>query len=218
MDDRAREFEAAVARRLDTLERENDRLKRRSTAAVATAGALLGLSVILLGVALTRGLGGGVADAVEARRFVLRDETGLQRGFFEVGERNTVRLVLRDTDGRERMRLALLPDGSPGLTLGDREGRPRAILGVLPDETSNLVFADAQGKTRAVLGLSANQSGTLVFADRAGDTRAAMGVDVRGAPELTLYEQVAAPTAPAMAVPAPDSAGEANGAAPDSTP
>lgn len=197
-----RELEAVLGRRVDALERENQRLKRYGTLVTAIVGGMLLLNAAMLGA--MRAQQGRVADAVEARRFVLRDGDGHVRGVLGVGSDGAARMVLQDRDGRERLRMALLADGSPGMSFTDREGRSRAVLGLLADETATLVFADRWGKTRAVLGLSPDESSTLVFADRSGETRVGLGVEADGNAGLTVFEKEPA-HAPESAAP-PDSA------------
>jgi hypothetical protein len=196
LDDVLREMEAVLLRRVDQVERENARLRRLAT--IFGAGLAVAL---LLPIALVFGRGGGdeVADVLQARSFVLRDENGVARGALEMARDGGVVLTLRDSDARDRARLSLLADGSPGLTFADREGRTRAVLGVLPDQTSTLVFADQSGRSRAVLGVTQDQSSTLVFADRFGETRVGVGVDGDGTPNVTLFEH----EAPAVSAPVP---------------
>ena len=186
--DLLREVEAVLMRRVERVERENQRLRRFVMMLAAGLAIVLALSAAML-VFSIGGFPGRVAEVVEAKRFVLRDESGLARGAFELTADGGSELVLRDRDARERVRLALLPNGSPGLTFADREGRARAVLGVLPDETSTLVFADQRGRSRAVLGLSPDESSTLVFADRFGATRVGVGVDPEGQPGVTIFEK-----------------------------
>lgn len=207
-EDLLREVEAVLMRRVEHVEKENQKLRRYLTYLGAGLAALAIAGVILFALAFSGG--GGVAETVEAERFVLRDASGIARGVFEIGNEGGARLVLRDADARDRLRLALLQDGSPGVTFADREGRPRAVLGVLPDETATLVFADAQGQTRAVLSLLSDESSTLVFADRSGVTRAGMGVNSAGDPNVTVFERQsgaadppAADTALVLPVPPP---------------
>lgn len=194
-EDLVRELEAMHNRRLELLERDNERLRRNGVMMLVAMLGMLALSVALLVTTSLRGRGGGVAEAVEARSFVLRDEDGHVRGVLGFSRDGGPRLMLQDRDGRERLRLTLLPDGSPGLSFTDREGRSRAALGFLSDETTMLVFADRWGRTRAVLGLSPDESSSLVFADRNGETRVGLGIEQDGSANLTLFEKEAAPAA-----------------------
>lgn len=195
--DLMREVEAVLVRRVEEVERENDRLKRRGVALMIGTGVALGLSALALAAGLARDSNDHVAGVLQAQKFVLRDSDGMIRGLLENTDNGGARFVLQDRDGRERMKLTLLSDGSPGLTFADREGESRAVLGLLPDETANLVFADQAGRTRAVLGLSADESPTLVFADRNGITRLGMSVGPGGEPDFTLFEREQTGAAPA---------------------
>jgi hypothetical protein len=201
--DLVRELEAVLGRRVDDLEKENQKLKRNGTLMMgAVALMLLVTTVMLISMRISAG---SVAEVVEANRFVLRDGDGHIRALIGVNQDNAARIVLQDRDGRERLRMSLLPDGSPGVSFADREGRSRAVLGLLPDETSTLVFADRWGKSRAVLGLSSDESSTLVFADRNGETRVGVGVESDGTAGMTLFdrEPVRANGDPATVVDAP---------------
>jgi hypothetical protein len=203
--DSFRELEAVLGRRMDALTNENVAVKKQLRWALIGLGVVFFVTLVLAFLAAPRAA--GVAETVQSNQFVLRDQTGLVRGLWEIEQGSGPRLVLRDGDGRERIRLSLLSDGSPGVTLGDREGRPRVVLGLLPDGTTNLVFADAAGTTRAVLGHSSTEATTLVLADRAGFTRAGLVVDADGEGALTLYERDDQPTAaPSTEAPAPSPA------------
>lgn len=190
-EDRMREIEAAIARRLVKVERELATARRRGTVAGVTMALALLLAITALGAAFTNGFASGPHPVVETRRLVVSDASGLARAVVEVTDDRAARFVLRDTDGRERIRLALLRDGSPGVTVLDRDGRPRVVLGLLPDGSSNLVFGDAEGSTRVVLGTSGDDAASLALADADGVARATIGVSGDGAADFTLYETVA---------------------------
>lgn len=186
VEDLIREREVVIMRRVERLERENVQLRRQGRITLIGAALLLALSTGML-ISASR-QPNRVAEVIESKRFVLRDDNGHVRGVLALAPDGGTRFVLQDRDGRERLKLTLLSDGSPGVAFTDREGRSRAVLGVLPDETATLVFADRSGKTRAVLGLSPDESSTLVFADRTGETRVGLGVDTDGAAGLTYFE------------------------------
>jgi hypothetical protein len=185
--DVVREIEAVLGRRVDHLERENQKLRRNGGIIMGVGALMLLLTAVML-ISMSVG-SGGVADVVEANRFVLRDGDGHARAVIGLGQDGSTRMVLQDRDGRERLRMSLLADGSPGMSFADREGKSRAVLGLLPDETSTLVFADRWGKTRAVLGLSPDESSTLVFADRNGEARVGVGIEADGSAGMTLFER-----------------------------
>jgi hypothetical protein len=206
--DLIRELEAVLGRRVDELERDNRRLRRRSLLLGGGVMTALGFSAVLLFTAATSD--SRVADVIQANRFVLRDADGQIRGSFGLTPEGGSRMVLQDPTGRERMRMTLLADGSPGMSFTDSEGRSRVVLGFLPDETANLVFADRLGRTRAVFGLMPDESSTLVFADRHGDTRVGLGIDLNGSAGLTLLDAEGTPAATETSAGSP----EGNGADP----
>jgi hypothetical protein len=206
-EDLVREMEAAMARRIGQVERDNERLRRRVALLQVAAGVVLAAAALSVVFTVARGQPGYVADAVQARSFVLKGEDGSVRAVLGVTGQGVTRLVMQDRNGQARARLTLLPDGSPGLTFADRDGRARVVLGLLPDQSTNLVFADRERRTRAVLGLGSDDAMSLVFADPAGDTRLGLTVGPDGTPDFSLNERGAAP--------APDPV-PAEAAAPDS--
>lgn len=198
--ERLRELEAVTARRLDALERENERLRTRQRMHwVATAG-VLGVAAVTMLLMASRGSADYVAEKVQARQFVLRSPAGTERGLFEMTDDGDVRIALRDDAGRERLRLALLPDGSPGVTLSDTRGRTRAVIGALADGTTNIVIADRAGQTRLVLGQSAQDDVSLLMADAQGVTRAMLGLAPNGIADFSVFRpDASAPDATAEA-------------------
>jgi hypothetical protein len=195
--ERSREEQAARARpevmflnRLEILERDNRRLQRSANLAFIGIAVLLGLVVALVWVTGRHGMPGSTAQEVAARQFVLRDQQGILRGAWGLGEDGAVRLVLQDPTGHPRVKVSVLGDGTSGLSLSDSSGHPRAVFALLPDQTGSMAFADDAGKTRSVLGISADGSSNIVFADRSGSTRAGLGVDARGQSTFTLADRV----------------------------
>jgi hypothetical protein len=193
----SREEQAARARpevmflnRIENLERDNRRLQRSSSLSFIGMAVLLGLVVALVWVTGRHGLPGSVAREVAARQFVLRDQNGLLRGVWGMGDDGAVRLVLQDPAGRPRVKVSLLQDGTAGLSFSDSAGRARAVFALLPDQTGSVAFADESGKPRSVLGISADGSSNVVFADRSGSTRAGLGIDARGQSTFTLADRV----------------------------
>lgn len=206
-DDRLRETEALLMRRILQAERDAARLRAQQRVMLGSAVAALLLAGAALAVAFARTAPSRVAEAVEARRFVLRDAAGVVRATLATRPDGAARVLLLDRGGTPRLQLSLLPDGSPGLTLSDAQGRPSAVLGQLADRTTSLVLADPAGTTRAVLGYAPADGTSLVFAAEDGSTRAWMGVDRRGEGSLTLVE-TASPAEPLPAPPVdPEEAG-----------
>jgi hypothetical protein len=183
--DLVREMEAVLGRRIEALERQNDALRRNSRLML---GGLCLLLIAALAPHLPQPGEAAVAEVIEARRFVVRDQDGAARGVFGVHGDASVGLALTDHASQERLRFVLLPDGSPGLSFADPRGRSRVVLGLLPDQTASLVFADRDGRGRTVLGISADESSTLVFTDSYGFTRAGLGVNRLGMAEFTLVD------------------------------
>lgn len=213
-----RDVEEVLGRRMEMVERENQRLRRLNQYSLAGCALALGLSAAVLVVAGT-GRSAVQAQTVEAERFVLRSPAGDARGEWRMGEGGASELVLRGGNGKTQVKLGILADGSSGLSLADAGGSSRAALGLLPDQTTSLVFADRTGRTRAVLGYSPDGAMTLVFADRAGVTRAGLGVDATGRANLTLTEDQAAPEPePEVVAPAGEEAADPEAAEPGAAP
>jgi hypothetical protein len=182
------ELERGLSIRLEEQSRENRRLRRLWMGTVVTGALLLGLATALVIVSARHGLPGSVADVIEARQFILRDQNGAIRGTWSAGDKGSISLELLAPGSKAGLSLAVLEGGASGITVRDSAGRSRAILGLLPDQTVSLLLADEQGTTRTVLSLVRSGSSTLVFADRSGSAKVGMGVDARGQSTLTLPE------------------------------
>ncbi len=178
-----------LTRRLETVERDNRRLRRLGLMMLVGVGILLGLTTAIIVVASRHGLPGTVPQVAEARKFLLRDREGRIRGVWGTNEDGAAQLQIQDNAGRTRMRFTVQPDGASGLAFVDSANSSRIVVGILPDESANVVLADQGGKTRAVLGISPNGATTLVFADRGGVTKAGIGVDTRGLGTLNLVDR-----------------------------
>ena len=182
------ELERGLNIRIEELARENRRLRRLWMGTVVSGALLLGLATALLIVSARHGLPGSVADVIEARQFLLRDQSGAIRGSWSTGAKGSERLQLQAPGSKAGLSLAVLEGGASGITVRDSAGRSRAVLGLLPDQTVSLLFADENGTTRTVLSLVRGGSSTLVFADRSGSAKVGVGVDSKGQSTLTLPE------------------------------
>lgn len=203
-EDRFRDVEEALGRRIEQLEQENQRMRRITRTGLIGVGVAFGVSLVVLAVFGTGGSSALSADTVEATRFVLRDPGGREQGEWVAAQDGSSRFVLRDSDGRERLRLSLQPDGATGVSFTDDGGRARAALALLPDQTANLVFADRGGRTRAVLGYSPDEDAfRIAFGDGRGEERAWLGVAPSGQPGFSLTEDRPA-AAPAEAAGDPE--------------
>jgi hypothetical protein len=181
-----RRIEQVMLQRLELVERENRRLKRMSHLLLAGLAILLGLTTSLLVVFARQSM--AMAEVVQAKRFVLRDDEGLIRAVLGIQPDGSSRFALQDRDGQPRLQLTLLSDGSPGVALKDREGQNRAVLALPPDGMAQVVFADRYGNNRALLGLAADGVSSLILADSNGEPRAFLAVTADGTPDLMLYE------------------------------
>jgi hypothetical protein len=180
------ELERGLSIRIDELARENRRLRRLWMGTVVTGALLLGLATALVIVSARHGLPGTVADVIEARQFLVRDQSGAIRGTWGSSKDGALRLSLQPAGSKGGLSLSSLADGASGITVRDSAGRSRAVLGLLPDQTVSMLFADENGTTRTVLSLVRGGASTLVFADRSGDAKVGMGVDARGQSTMTL--------------------------------
>lgn len=126
----------SIVKRLESLERENRRMKR------AGAAALVGITaVVLLGQAVPP----EGTKAVEAQQFVLRDSDRKSRAVLAVGTDGSVGLGLSDSHGTARAWLSLGPQGSPSFALFDEDAKPRATLRLWPDGVPRLALNDQAG-------------------------------------------------------------------------
>ena len=208
-------LEAAVLRRLEEFERENQRLRRLGIYVLGAVGALLGLAAAFVVVAARHGMPGFVPLVTESRRFVVRDVEGRIRATLGTNTEGSSQFMLQDEAGRERLRMSVLPDGGAGVAFVDSTGRSRMVLGLLPDQSASVVLADGGGKTRTVLNLSPNGASTILFADKGGTARAGLGVDARGVGTFTLVDRAGGDlTAPQETSPEPP----ADNAAPPTAP
>jgi hypothetical protein len=195
------EFERGILSRVETVERENRRLRRLWVSSLISIAVLLGLATALVIVSARHGLPGTVADVIESHQFLLRDADGMVRGAWGTLPDGTMRLSLQAPGSKAGVTLTALKSGASGLTFSDSSGRSRGVFGILPDETLSLTFGDRTGMTRTSLGLNPEGSATLVFADRSGAMRAGIGVDSRGAGTFSVVDRPGAQSAAPEAAP-----------------
>jgi len=116
-----------LARRLDHLERENQRLKRLG------ALALIGLAALVI---MGQATSAPVANTIEAERFILRDASGNARASLGVRPDGTAALALADDTHQERAVFTVTAQGLAAVELSERSGRLRAGLAVRPRQAS----------------------------------------------------------------------------------
>ena len=100
-----------LARRLDRLERENQRLKRLG------ALALIGLAALVI---MGQATSAPVANTIEAERFVLRDASGHARASLGVRPDGTAALALADDTHQERAVFTVTAQGLAAVELSER--------------------------------------------------------------------------------------------------
>ena len=145
----------AVLERLETLEKQNRRLKQ----AVA-------LFMIFVSSLVLMSAAGHKGRTVEAQQIALKDEAGNTRAI--LGMRSAgPGLALYDGNGDKVQALLTVLSTGPVLGLYDADGTARVLLGVTP-KGATLTFNDPEGKLRAEMGFSA-EAAHVTFFDRDGN-------------------------------------------------
>jgi hypothetical protein len=131
-----------------------------------------------------------VQAAVEARRFVLRDARGQQRGPPEIGSNETAFLTLSDTTGRARAIVGASDDGA-SVALMDGAGRPRFWVSAQPEPV--LLLYDRACETRASFRLGAERDQpVLELGDDKKNPRLRVQIGPDGAPAVELRDETGA--------------------------
>jgi hypothetical protein len=167
--------------RLDRLERSNRSLARAVQR--HRLGGLVGLAV--LGVLFLTGAV-SIPETLEARHFVLRDQSGKMRAALGMRPDGTPGLAFFEKDGRVRLSLDLGPDG-PAVHLMNGIGKPQAALAMRPDGTPGLGLFDPAGQVRVSLDLYKNGLPAINLYGEQGLLRAALAVRPDGSPGLGLF-------------------------------
>ena len=134
-----------IEERLENMEREMRRVKRRNRWLLGTilliVGGLIAPWVFETTAIRARSKEVGTVKEIRARSFVLEDEKGDVRAGLIVDKDGSPGLRLYDENGETR---AALKDG-PGLSLYDENGKTRATLGVVKGGPG-LVLLDENGQ------------------------------------------------------------------------
>jgi hypothetical protein len=145
--------------RLENLEKELARVKRRSRWLLAMV--LLGVGLVVLAAAwmgtAEKAVAGNAAKAptiIRANAFIVEDENGKIRAALSGVEKDGHGLFIYDDQLISRAGLINTKDG-PRLVLGDENHKTRAGLGVTKDGPS-LLLSDENDKVRAGLGVTKN--------------------------------------------------------------
>ncbi|MFQ5532955.1 MAG: hypothetical protein ACE5EP_03785, partial [Candidatus Methylomirabilales bacterium] len=153
-----------LARRLDRVERQNQRLMRIGAVALTGIAAM-----VLMGQATP------VVKEVEAERFVVRDASGNRRGVLGVGSDGVPTLALVGAEAKSQLVLLVGPRGRPALWFHDKTGTRRIVLGTLADGSPRLAFFDNAGKRRIIVDTLADGSGGVYLLDPDEKPRATLG-------------------------------------------
>lgn len=171
--------------RLDQLEKELARTKRRNRRLIPVAVLAIGLVWILGPKVAPAKLDGTVHDEIQAKKFVMVDESGKTRAMLSV-LKSQPGLCLYSEKGEARVMLGVLDDGEPGLSLNHEKNIPGALLSVTKDGPILEMF-DENGKPSVRLHSTKDDSGLSVHNKKA-EARVALGM-VEGTPRLGLYNE-----------------------------
>lgn len=173
-----------LMQRLEALERTNREIEGR-----LRKWRRVGLG--MLGFALTAGLAGAAAQkamTIEAREFVLRDDTGAMRAALSIRPDGTPGFGLFDRSGQVRLSFDLNADGQAGLNLHDDMGTLRAAVAMRPDGTPGIGLFGANGQVRASLDVGRDGSSGMNVYDDGGTLRAAVAMRPDATPAIGLFD------------------------------
>jgi hypothetical protein len=163
-----------LAARLDQMERERRRARRRAALACVGAFCLLGMGA------------DPTTDRLFARTFAVVDLAGNLRGTFGVGPDGMPSLALMDKAKRVRLMIAVGTDGTPAVTLVDRDQSPRALLS-LAENAPGFTLMDPGGKGRLYAGLNPDDHSPFLKLMDANDTvRIEADLEKDGSPGFVL--------------------------------
>ena len=167
-----------IEERLENIERELGRQKRRNRWLL---GAVLVIAVISI-IALAQMA--GTSKQIRARSILIEDEKGQRRAWLGV-DNDGPTLSLWDENGETRA-ILVVGKGGPGLVLSDEKGRRRAAMSVVAD-IPGLALSDENGKGLALLAVIAGKP-CLSLGDEKGQDRASLNVRKEG-PTLILRDE-----------------------------
>jgi len=179
--------------RLENLERELARTKRRNRWLVAVVGlAVVGLILAWTWNKTTATVQaqavGGAEKVIRANAFILEDENGKTRARLGLGLNNAgpVALDLFDENGKDRVEL-VADMYEPRIRLYDEKGKARAWLRVGKDGSPSLDLRDENGEIRAMVSLD-EYGACLHLSDENGKIRAWLRV-LKDGPSLLLSDE-----------------------------
>jgi hypothetical protein len=147
-----------VEQRLAELQRSNWRLRMTIGALALVGGALITMAQA----------SPNSSERVEARQFVLLDESGKVRAVLGSTPDGAIGLNLDDATGRTRLTLDVDYAGSPGLDLFDQDRKRRAIFSLGQHGEPGAGLYDAEGKLRTSLDIPGADTPGLAFYHEGG--------------------------------------------------
>lgn len=124
-----------------------------------------------------------VADEINARAVVIRDEAGRMRGWLGTAMEGT-RLVVFDESGQQKAGFGLTANNLPAMALFQATDKPMMVLGVEPGNWPSILLYDMAGHRRAALSAQDDWS-SIFFFDKNEKRRAGIGyVESGGAVNL----------------------------------
>jgi hypothetical protein len=125
-----------MLRRLESLEKENRRIKR--IGALALFGAV---ALVVMGQAEP----GNVGKVIEAERFVVRDSSGSVSAVLGVIPNGNMGLEIRDKNGKAGLALSMGVSRNPALRLDGQDGKTGIALGIRSNNTPGVEFYGKDG-------------------------------------------------------------------------
>jgi len=152
----------------------------------------VGLSVLWL----TSEYCGGFGDAdrgdhaeVRARRFVLIDASGKERGEFSMTPGGKPALRIWDRKATVSATVEIDPRGMPRVALQQTDGKPLIEFGVLAKEHPVFLMHDGTGVRRVGFVVADQQEVAALLYDGSGERRLRVGLDDDGNPQLVLRDK-----------------------------
>ena len=178
-----------IEERLENMERELGRIKRRNRwllgAILLLVGGLVAAGAFKTMIAPAQTQGAGTAKEIRARSIYVEDEKGDTRAALFVNENGPI-LRLSGENGYTRAVLGVFKDG-PFLWLSDENGKHRVILHVNKDGLVGLGLYDENGKARVKLTVT-KYGPSLMLSDENDKIRATLDV-IENGPTLLLSDE-----------------------------
>jgi hypothetical protein len=188
--EKRREKNMTIEERIESLELQLERSRKRFYWLCVGMGLCFAaaLMVWIAGQGVTAAqTPAGKLGEVHASKFILEDQTGIQRAVLAV-DKNGVALELVDETDAVRAHLMVIKEG-PVLNLRDRAGRPRVQLAALSDNSmAGISLYNENGVSLAQLNLTRGGYPALTLFGNDAKPRIVLGVTPTG-PTMIAYDQ-----------------------------